>query len=81
MLNARLSHRNAEYAAFLYKRLQREGFLFRDCQRLVNNDRNIFGACVVSFGDADAMITGVTEIIPLPLIIYAVLLIKSRVKE
>ncbi len=29
-------------ADFLYARLQREGYLFRDCQRLVNNDRNIF---------------------------------------
>ena len=31
--NALLSHRNAIYAQFLYERLQRKGFLFRDCQR------------------------------------------------
>ncbi|CAH1650944.1 NADP-dependent malic enzyme [Chelatococcus asaccharovorans] len=59
--NARLSHRNAVYAQFLYERLQREGYLFRDCQRLVNQDRNHFGAAMVAMGDADAMVTGVTR--------------------
>jgi malate dehydrogenase (oxaloacetate-decarboxylating)(NADP+) len=59
--NARLSSRNAVYAQFLYERLQRKGFLFRDCQRLVNNDRNHFGAAMVALGDADAMVTGVTR--------------------
>ena len=59
--NARISDRNADYAQFLYERLQRKGFLFRDCQRLVNNDRNIFAACMVAMGDADAMVTGLTR--------------------
>ncbi|MCA9240296.1 MAG: hypothetical protein KDA37_08860, partial [Planctomycetales bacterium] len=30
--NARLSSRNADYADYLYSRLQRRGYLFRDCQ-------------------------------------------------
>ena len=59
--NARLSHRNSVYAQFLYERLQRQGFLFRDCQRLVNQDRNHFAASMVALGDADAMVTGVTR--------------------
>jgi malate dehydrogenase (oxaloacetate-decarboxylating)(NADP+) len=59
--NARLSHRNAAYAQFLYQRLQREGYLFRDCQRLINQDRNHFAAAMVARGDADAMVTGVTR--------------------
>eukprot|EP01037_Dinobryon_pediforme_P014991 gene14991-15129_t len=59
--NARLSHRNADYAAFLYGRLQRRGLIQRDCQRLVNQDRNIFAACMVATGDADAMVTGLTR--------------------
>ncbi len=59
--NARLSHRNALYAQFLYERLQRRGFLFRDCQRLINQDRNYFAAAMVAQGDADAMVTGVTR--------------------
>ncbi len=46
--NARLSHRNATYAAYLYERLQRKGYLPRDCQRLVNQDRNHFAACMVA---------------------------------
>jgi malate dehydrogenase (oxaloacetate-decarboxylating)(NADP+) len=59
--NARLSSRNAVYAQFLYERLQRNGYLLRDCQRLVNNDRNSFAAAMVARGDADAMVTGVTR--------------------
>ena len=61
IVNARLSRRNADYAAYLYERLQRKGYLFRDCQRMVNQDRNHFAACMVALGDADAMITGVTR--------------------
>ncbi|MEJ0011410.1 MAG: NADP-dependent malic enzyme [Bauldia sp.] len=59
--NARLSKRNADYADFLYARLQRKGYLFRDVQRLINNDRNHFGACMVALGDADAMVAGVSR--------------------
>jgi len=61
IINARLSQRNAAYAAYLYERLQRRGFLQRDCQRLVNQDRNHFASCMVALGDADAMVTGVTR--------------------
>ncbi len=61
IVNARLSSRNADYAEFLYARLQRHGYLFRDCQRMVNTDRNTFGACMVAIGDADGMVTGVTR--------------------
>jgi malate dehydrogenase (oxaloacetate-decarboxylating)(NADP+) len=61
VVNARLSKRNAEYAAHLYERLQRHGFLIRDCQRMVNQDRNTFAACMVAMSDADAMVTGVTR--------------------
>jgi malate dehydrogenase (oxaloacetate-decarboxylating)(NADP+) len=61
ILNARLSDRNVDYATFLYQRLQRDGHLFRDCQRLANQDRNVFGACMVALGDADAMVTGLTR--------------------
>ncbi len=45
----------------LYKRLQRRGYLRRDCERMVNRDRNIFGALLVTMGVADAMITGMTR--------------------
>jgi malate dehydrogenase (oxaloacetate-decarboxylating)(NADP+) len=59
--NARLSNRTALYTNYLYERLQRKGYLVRDCQRLINQDRNHFGACMVALGDADAMVTGVTR--------------------
>lgn len=59
--NAKLSDRNNVYAQFLFERLQRKGFLFRDCQRLINHDRNHFAAAMVVRGDADAMVTGVTR--------------------
>jgi malate dehydrogenase (oxaloacetate-decarboxylating)(NADP+) len=45
----------------LYARLQRRGYLRRDCERLVNRDRNIFGALLLKLGEADALITGVTR--------------------
>jgi malate dehydrogenase (oxaloacetate-decarboxylating)(NADP+) len=61
VINARLSTRNQAYINHLYERLQRHGYLLRDCQRLVNTDRNHFAACMVALGDADAMVTGVTR--------------------
>ncbi len=59
--NARLSDFNKPYADFLYRRLQRQGYLMRDCERLVNNDRNTFAALMVEKGDADGMVTGLTR--------------------
>jgi malate dehydrogenase (oxaloacetate-decarboxylating)(NADP+) len=59
--NARLSTHNKRYTDFLYARQQRRGMLYRDCQRMVNQDRNVFAACMVACGDADAMVTGVTR--------------------
>ena len=62
VLNARLSQdQNDRYTNFLYERLQRQGYLYRDCQRLVNQDRNIYGSCMLAVGDADALVTGVTR--------------------
>ena len=59
--NARLSTSNKDYTDFLYERLQRKGALYRDCQRMVNQERNVFAACMVAAGDADAMVTGLTR--------------------
>ncbi len=61
IINARLSSRNAAYADYLYEKLQRKGYLTRDCHRLINNDRNHFAACMVALGDADGMVTGLTR--------------------
>src|SRR5271166_5087173 len=51
--NARLSQSNKRYTDFLYARRQRRGMLHRDCQRQVNQDRNVFAACMVACADAD----------------------------
>jgi len=61
IVNARLSDRNPDYTDYLYARLQRDGYLKRDAQRLVNQDRNVFGCCMLALGDADGMVTGVTR--------------------
>jgi malate dehydrogenase (oxaloacetate-decarboxylating)(NADP+) len=61
VVNARVSDRNPDYTDFIYKRLQRNGYLMRDAQRLVNQDRNVFGACMLALGDADGLVTGVTR--------------------
>ncbi|HMP62751.1 MAG TPA: phosphate acyltransferase, partial [Phenylobacterium sp.] len=61
VVNARTSDHNPEFAEYLYKRLQRQGYLMRDVQRLVNQDRNSFAACMVALGHADGMVTGVTR--------------------
>ena len=62
--NARLSTKNAPYTDLVYKRLQRDGYLQRDVQRMVNQGRNVFGACMVAAGDADGMVTGITRRFP-----------------
>lgn len=59
--NARISDSTRRYAEFLYGKRQRDGFLQRDCQRLVNQDRNVFAACMVATGEADAVVTGTTR--------------------
>ena len=47
-----------KYSKHLYKRLQREGQLERDVDRLVRNDRIAWGASMIACKDADAMVTG-----------------------
>ena len=62
--NARLSTKNAPYTNMVYKRMQRDGYLHRDVQRMVNQGRNVFGACMVAMDDADGMVTGITRRFP-----------------
>ncbi len=61
VVSARSSDRNKDYADFLYARMQRKGYLYRDCVRLMNTDRNFFGSAMVALGDADCMVTGITR--------------------
>jgi malate dehydrogenase (oxaloacetate-decarboxylating)(NADP+) len=59
--NAKVSEKNTLYTDWLYNRLQRRGYLRRDVQRMINQDRNYFGATMCALDDADAMVTGVTR--------------------
>ena len=59
--NSRVSPLVPKMVDFLYQRLQRRGFLRREVERMINQDRNIFGAVLLQLGEADAMITGVTR--------------------
>ena len=59
--NARLTDERERYTEYLYGRQKRRGMLLRDCQRQVNQNRNVFAACMVACGDADAMVTGLTR--------------------
>ncbi len=59
--NSRNSPRVPEMVEFLYKRLQRRGYLHREAERLVNQDRNMFAALLLELGEGDVMITGITR--------------------
>ena len=59
--NSRTSKLVPRMVDFLYARLQRRGYLRRDVERMINQDRNIFGAVLLQLGEADAMITGITR--------------------
>ena len=59
--NSKDEKQRQRYSDHIYKRLQRKGFLKRDCDRLIRTNRIVFGSCMVDLGDADAMVTGVTR--------------------
>ncbi len=61
VFNSRNYPRVPEMVDFLYERLQRRGYLHRELERIVNQDRNIFASLLLAMGEADVMITGVTR--------------------
>ena len=58
IVNSTDKQKRVKYVKHLYKRLQREGQLERDVDRLVRNDRIAWGASMIACKDADAMVTG-----------------------
>ena len=58
IVNSTNKEKRERYVKHLYKRLQREGQLERDVDRLVRNDRIAWGASMIACKDADAMVTG-----------------------
>jgi malate dehydrogenase (oxaloacetate-decarboxylating)(NADP+) len=51
------------YAEVFYKKRQRKGLTYLDCVRQMR-ERNYFGAMMVEFGDADALVSGLTKDYP-----------------
>ncbi|MEO3407088.1 NADP-dependent malic enzyme [Mucilaginibacter sp. CAU 1740] len=49
-----------EYAEYLYNKRQRRGVTLFEAKKLLI-DRNYYGACMVQFGRADALISGLTK--------------------
>ncbi|MDC1378739.1 NADP-dependent malic enzyme [Pelagibacteraceae bacterium] len=62
IVNSEDTKKREKYVNFLFEKMQREkGFLERDCDRLVRNDRVIWASCMVACGDADGAVTGNTR--------------------
>lgn len=61
LVDTRTSPYTEEFTEYLYKRLQRDGYLKRDCHRIVVNERNVFASLMVAHGYADVMVSGVTR--------------------
>lgn len=49
------------FIELFYNKTHRNGNLYRDCVRLVKNNRNIFASCMLETGLGDTLITGVTR--------------------
>ena len=58
IINSTDNDKRKKYVKHLYKKLQREGQLERDVDRLVRNDRIAWGSSMIACNDADAMVTG-----------------------
>ena len=58
IVNSTDKEKREKYVKHLYEKLQREGQLERDVDRLVRNDRIAWGASMIACKDADAMVTG-----------------------
>ncbi len=61
IVNAAVTSHLDEYVQLLYGKLQRKGFLMRDVERMVKNDRNIFASCMLESGHGDVLLTGLTR--------------------
>ncbi len=62
IMNAAMTQdRNDKYIDIIYKKLQRKGYLHRDCERMVKSDRNIFASCLLEAGEIDGLVLGVTR--------------------
>ena len=61
VVNAANTEHLAEYKAFLYARLQRQGYDATDIHRLASRDRHVFAALMLAHGHGDGLVTGATR--------------------
>ena len=70
IINSSDKKKTDKYSNFIFKKLHGDKgnlepdvneLYLRDCNRMVKNDKVIWGSCMVSTGDADAMVTGNTR--------------------
>ncbi len=61
VINAANTKHLDQYIQYLYEKLQRKGYLYRECAKLVKSDRNIFATCLLADNYGDAMLTGLTK--------------------
>ncbi len=61
VVNAYKNEVSDKYVDFLYKKLARKGYLKRDCNREIRNDRNVFASVLLAKGEGDILITGLTR--------------------
>ncbi len=61
VMNAARTEHLDEYKAFLYERLQRQGYDQHDVHRLAARDRHVFSALMLAHGHGDGLVTGATR--------------------
>jgi malate dehydrogenase (oxaloacetate-decarboxylating)(NADP+) len=61
IVNAITNKNSDKYAEFMYSKMQRKGFLLRDCARSVKNDRYTFSSAMLAHNEGDLLITGLTR--------------------
>jgi len=70
IVNSTSKIKRDRYSKYIFKKLHRDkGILepdvyelyLKDCDKIIRNDRVVWGSCMVSCGDADAMVTGNTR--------------------
>jgi len=61
IVNAANTEHLSTYKAFLYERLQRQGFDKHDIHRLAARDRHVFSSLMLAHGHGDGLVTGATR--------------------
>ena len=70
IVNSKSKSGKEKYLKYIFKKLHGDkgelepdvyASYLKDCERIIKNDRVVWGSCMVSCGDADAMVTGNTR--------------------